>query len=218
MQDLTGQKFNYLTVLKLDHKKRYCYKGLSQGFHYFWLCKCDCGNKVVVDGTHLKNGHSKSCGCYKAKRTSETHTTHGLSNSRINRIYRKMKGRCYNSNNPKYYCYGARGITICDEWKNDFKAFYDWSIQNGYKDNLSIDRIDVNGNYEPSNCRWATNLQQANNKTINHYLIYNNEKHTIAEWSRITGFPKSSISYRIKKNWTIKDILTKPIRGSKCQK
>lgn len=148
--DLTGKRFGKLTVL---------HRGVN-GKKVQWVCKCDCGKVTTVQGINLTNGHTRSCGCL----ISESNTKHGQWNTRLYRIYHAMKQRCYNSNCAPFPHYGGRGITICPEWKNDFQAFHDWAMSHGYSDELTIDRIDVNGNYEPGNCRWTTKTWQSFNR------------------------------------------------------
>lgn len=136
---------------------------------------------------------------------------HGLSNTRLYRIWLQMKNRCYNSKTERYSDYGGRGITVCDEWKNDFKAFYDWAMLNGYRDDLSIDRINNDENYEPSNCRWATNIEQARNSRHCHMIVFNGETHCISEWSEITGISIYVLRNRLRYGWTIERALTTPL-------
>lgn len=136
---------------------------------------------------------------------------HGLSKTRLYSIWCDMKKRCYNTKSRRYECYGGKGIKVCDEWLHDFSAFYEWSMANGYAENLSIDRINVNGNYEPSNCRWATIKQQQRNTTRNHFVTVNGETKTIAEWSEITGISEDVIKDRLNKlHWSEEDAVTIP--------
>lgn len=150
LQNFTDKKFNKIKVLRYAESV----KGRAK-----WECQCDCGTVFVAFGANLKNGHTKSCGCLRGGTP-----THGLSYTRLFKLMNGMKNRCYNKERWDYKYYGGRGITICNEWLNDFQAFYDWAMENGYSDNLTIDRIDNDGKYEPSNCRWATQTEQNKNK------------------------------------------------------
>jgi hypothetical protein len=135
----------------------------------FGLYKCGfCGTEFRANTYDINRGKTKSCGCYNKRRVSETHKTHGLGHTRLYKTWRYIKRRTLNPKNKNYKDYGGRGITICDEWKNDVKSFYDWAMSNGYEENkgLSIDRIDNDGNYEPSNCRWVTQTMQCRNQRI----------------------------------------------------
>ena len=134
--------------------------------------------------------------------------THGLSKTRIYRIWKQMRHRCYKTYDSGYAKYGSRGITVCDEWKNDFLAFYEWAMANGYSENLSIDRIDNNGNYCSENCRWVDLDIQANNKRNNHFLTYKGKTQTIAEWSREIGLDYGTLWKRVKDGWSAERALT----------
>lgn len=187
--DLSNKKFGRLTVIKRVETER---KGQAR-----WLCKCDCGNTKIVQSYDLKSGNTQSCGCQRKE--NFVHSTHGHSRKRVYAIWKGMKSRCYNQNRKCYHDYGGRGIKVCDEWKDDFQSFYDWAMANGYTDDLTIDRIDSNGNYEPSNCRWADSIVQGNNKTDNVFIEALGEKHTLSEWSNITGIKYGTLYNRIVK-------------------
>ena len=158
--DITNKRFGRLVAISVDHKDKH-------GTEY-WNCVCDCGNKVVVRKNHLTGGKIVSCKCYQKEQILKgTRKQNGLYNTRINRIWKNMKNRCYYTKHPEFKYWGGRGITVCPEWKESFLQFYDWAMSHGYQDNLSIDRIDVDGNYCPENCRWTTASQQALNKRKN---------------------------------------------------
>lgn len=135
---------------------------------------------------------------------------HGLRHTRLYRIWLQMKNRCFNTKTLRYIDYGARGITVCDEWRNDFKAFYDWAMSHGYSDELTIDRINNDGNYDPTNCRWVTVRQQNRNSRHNTLLTLNGETHCLSEWSELTGLSKACIQNRLKYGWTVEETLTRP--------
>lgn len=156
INDLTGKKFGRLTVIK--------YYGSNKHGRALWLCQCDCGNTKIVLGNSLNSKLTLSCGCYNKEIIKKCNSKHNMAYSKLYKVWQGMKTRCYNKN-FMYYCnYGGRGITICDEWKSNFSNFYEWSINNGYEEGLTIDRINNDGNYEPSNCRWVTRAEQNRNK------------------------------------------------------
>lgn len=198
--DLTGQRFNRWVALSYEGDAR-------------WLCKCDCGTIKKVHRSHLKSGKSKSCGCLSREIASNSicmrNKTHGLyeSNLRLYNIWHSIKQRCYYDKNINYRNYGGRGITLCDEWLNNFKSFYDWAMKNGYDKNAprgkcTIDRIDVNGNYEPNNCRWVTQKQQSRNKRTNRFITCNGETKTIADWCEEKGLCHTTICDRLKAGYS----------------
>lgn len=207
IEDLTGQRFGRLTAIR--------YAGKSAGKQTLWECRCDCGNTTIVQQQNLKNGHTKSCGCYSVELCTERTKTHGESSTRLYTIWHDMISRCYSEKHHSYCNYGGRGISVCDEWKSDFLNFKKWAIENGYEKNLSIDRIDTNGNYCPGNCRWATNRTQANNTRRNLYYTVNGEKDTLSNICRKNNLPYVTISSRVRNGWSIEKAISTPIKGMK---
>lgn len=208
--DLTGQKFGRLTVIsratkdELLNKKRYN--------QVFWKCLCDCGNIKFVSGGHLRDGHTKSCGCLHDENAKLATRKHGMTNTRLHHIWTNMLQRCFNVKNPKYKNYGARGIKVCKEW-TEFLNFYNWAVNNGYKKELTIDRINVDGNYCPENCRWVDSIVQMNNRTDNRWITYQGETHTLAEWGRLLGEKGELFKSRIAKGWEITQAFEVPFNS-----
>ena len=198
--DLTGRRYGKLVVLNRDEN--------NKGRNVKWVCVCDCGSQTTVCGNDLKAGKTVSCGCL---RKEGSHRTHSMSRTRLYRIWGNMKSRCTNSNVKQYKDYGARGITVCQEWMDSFETFKEWAMANGYSEELTIDRIDVNGNYNPSNCRWITRKEQSLNRTDNHWLNYKGETKTIAEWSAITGIHRATIESRLRNGMTTEQALEKAL-------
>lgn len=154
--DLTGQRFGRLVVIERA--------GSSTSGFALWRCRCDCGKEIVVRGPLLRNGTTKSCGCFRSEVSRDSNTTHGQYGTRLYRIWYAMKTRTTNPHSENYKNYGGRGITVCPEWLNDFAAFQMWALSHGYQDDLSIDRIDNDKGYSPDNCRWATAKEQRHNR------------------------------------------------------
>lgn len=212
LDDLTGRRFGRLVVLKRAED----IKGKTA-----WECLCDCGNIKCVKASNLKRGKTRSCGCYATEvkaAEGRRRKKHGGFGTRLYRIYRGMWQRCYDKNVRQYSRYGGRGITICDEWMGDdgFENFRDWSLENGYSDTMSIDRIDNDCGYSPNNCRWATNKEQMNNRRNNVFLEVNGVRHIMAEWSDITGICRSTIKARHRAGWSDTDIITKNVDEGRC--
>ena len=203
-----GKTFGRLTVQEFSHR----IPG-KKGYRYYFKCKCECGNETVVRIDQLKAGTIVSCGCYakdiNRERAKYLNRSHGLTNTRLYIIWSDMKARCYNPNNNSYLQYGGRGIKICDEWINDFKTFYDWAMDHGYRENLTIDRIDHEGNYCPENCRWTDQKNQQSNRRDNIYITYTEDysdigkgkiyhTYTQSDWARIINIDHKIIEYHLK--------------------
>jgi hypothetical protein len=173
-----GQKIRFLTILEVfkRNKKWVC------------KCKCDCGNIKIIDKSSILLGKTQSCGCYNKKRVHETHSKGNFTKTRLYTTWENMKARCYNPNNPQFHNYGGRGIIVCEEWKDDFLKFRKWAISNGWdethkKFEISLDRINVNGNYEPTNCRWVSYKIQVNNQRKSRRWLYDGVSYTLLELS-----------------------------------
>lgn len=216
IKDLTGQRFGRLQVVS--------HQGSNKFQKAIWLCQCDCGNTKVVIGSKLLIGETQSCGCYGIERrteaTKKSNTKHGHKNTNLYDLWHNMKLRCYDKNQPNYKNYGGRGITVCNAWKDDFMSFHDWAKNNGYTgikgDNginiLTLDRIDVNGNYCPENCRWITTQEQANNRRSNRLFTYNNETKTISQWATHFNISKKLVYNRLHNGWECLRALTTPLQ------
>ena len=202
VKDMEGKRFGRLTVLyRMENDKHR---------NAVWMCRCDCGVEKPIVGNALRKGVVVSCGCYHRDRVTEMFTTHGMSKTRIRNIWNHVKQRCINPNNDAYKYYGGRGICICEEWKS-FPAFLEWSMNNGYDEDLTIDRIDTNGNYEPNNCRLVSRKVQQNNTRHTRLYTINGETKSIAEWCRKYGVPHERVRVRVvDKGWDIEKALTTP--------
>jgi len=190
--------FGRWTVICEDEPRMYKGRRLRR-----WVCRCECGTERSVSEHCLKLGQSKSCGCYHSdimRDVSKCNITHGMADTRLYRIYKHMVCRCTNQNDIRYSKYGARGISICEEW-DTFEKFAEWALNNGYNENLSIDRIDVNLGYTPDNCKWSTPFEQAVNKTNTHYVEFRGERKSIAEWAKEYGMPYKRLHKRIQSGW-----------------
>jgi hypothetical protein len=197
--DLTGQTFNYLTVLE---------KATQRGHYSYFQCKCKCGTIKEVRGSNLISQQTKSCGCL----LKETLTKHGKTGTPAYLSWKAMNTRCNNRKFPRYIDYGARGIRVCDRWrgKDGFKNFFTdlGERPKGY----SLDRINNDGNYEPENCRWSDKYTQANNARSNNLITYKNQTKTLSQWARVMGLGRYTLSCRIYKyNWSIEKALMTPV-------
>lgn len=203
-----GEKYGRLTLVK---------ETVCTPKKHKWLCRCDCGNYKEVSIYQLKSGECKSCGCLRNEIATEqcySMARHNMARTRVYRIWGGMIERCTNPRSKDFKNYGGRGVSICDEWRN-FEGFKEWALSNGYEDTLSIDRIDVNGNYEPSNCRWITIRDQQKNRRNSVIVEYRGETHCLKDWAKITGIPYYTLHGRKQKGWNVSRMFETPVRGCK---
>ena len=206
-EDLTGQRFGRLTVIE-----RAPSKNITR-----WKCHCDCGNDIVTTANNLKRGHTTSCGCFREENRPNLKYKHGLKKSRIYEVWSKIKDRCCNEKNKSYPRYGGRGITMCDEWKNDPEAFAKWAYENGYRDDAeygecTVDRIDNNKGYSPENCRIVDLKVQSNNRRSNLWIEHNGERKTLAQWRDFFHLTQGQAHYYfVEKKMSIQEFIDKGI-------
>jgi hypothetical protein len=215
IKDITGQRFGKIVVLSIEKKDP------RQGV--FWLCACDCGQKTVAKGTAIRYGSVKSCGCGSReaairnfKDLIEKHRVPYPHSRKLKDLRTNMLARCYDPSNNRWKNYGGRGIKVCEEWLNNSRRFYDWVMANGYEPGLTLDRIDVDGNYEPSNCRFVGMIVQMNNTTRNRWLEWNGKSQTVSNWARELGVTRCAIQHRVDRRWSIEQIFTRPYRKSRA--
>lgn len=213
IKDITGQKYNKLTAIRYDHA--------DKNHHSYWLFKCDCGNEKIISANTVtkKNAEVKSCGCQnnEVRLSGDNRRIHGEHDTRLYKVWRSMRRRCNNANDKSYQkWYGSKGIKVCKEW-DDFRLFKLWALSNGYDENAeymqcTLDRIDVNGDYCPDNCRWVSMKVQANNKSTNRIIEWNGETHNLTEWADILNIPIHILKTRYYTNgWSIEETFGVPI-------
>lgn len=202
MKDLSNQVIGRLTVLGAISQDK---KGRLN-----WLCLCSCGNEIVVSSNNLRQGHTTSCGCYKMEQIKNANITHGMTHHPLRQTWNSMIQRCTNLNNKRFSNYGGRGISVCNQWRHDFKAFHDYVSQLPHcgEKGYSLDRINNNGNYEPGNVRWATRSEQANNTTNTRLLTYDGKTQRVIAWAEEIGISSKALNARLRRNWPLERALT----------
>lgn len=210
-QDLTGMRFGRLLVIEEAPQVK---RGVTR-----WRCLCDCGNEKVVTGSGLRYGETRSCGClhreFASKHMTKMHKTHGESRTPLYIKWQAMMHRCENPTDVNYKHYGARGISVCPEWRSSFISFRDWALSNGFSDGLEIDRIDVNKGYYPDNCRWVTHTENENNKRDNRIETYKGVTDTLANLCRRFNANYANICSRLYQGFTIEEAFEKPYRKTR---
>lgn len=210
--NITGKKFGRLLVISKAES--------SPSGKAMWNCICDCGRECIVDGWALRSGHTTSCGCFQKERVSKVNSTHGKSKSRLYAVWNEMRQRCENEKHVSYNLYGARGINVCQEWKN-FENFYEWAISNGYNElakrgNCTLERLDSNGCYCPSNCTWTSSKEQARNRRNTTRVVYNGELRVLSELCEEKNVNYHLVYARVVKlGWDIERALSTPRIGSR---
>lgn len=208
-KDMIGERIGRLVVTE--------FAGLDKYKRCLWKCKCDCGNECVVFGGHLRQGHTTSCGCVQAENRNSLilkNTTHGESRKRLYNIWYRTIQKCENPSHCKYQYYGARGISVCKEW-HDYATFAKWARANGYDESLTIDRINNDGNYEPSNCRWANMEVQSNNRRNNVLIAVDGVSHTMSEWSKIYEIPYKLLWSRLNSGWSFERAVKEGVHNAR---
>lgn len=207
--DITGQRFGRLVAVR--------YAESRNGAR--WLCICDCGNESIAATRSLRYGDTRSCGCGAREQAIANANAARIKrmvpyphSRKLKELIRNMIARCTKPDNKRWENYGGRGIKVCEEWSSNIREFYKWATENGYQPGLQIDRIDVNGNYEPGNCRFATVKEQMNNTTRNHFVEWAGERLTIAQWEDQFGWPRGRLQVRFNLGWTVERAMTQPPR------
>lgn len=202
--DLSGLRYGRLRVIN---------QAQNRGKKVMWNCICDCGNQTVVSSTHLRQGHTQSCGCLVSENASILFSTHGETDTALYRMWYNMKTRCNYEKSDHYRFYGARGIKVCEDWERSYELFRDWAISSGYVEGLTIERKDNDKGYNPDNCRFIPMRTQYYNTRRNHLMEYNGEVKTVAEWSEYAGIPYNTMLARVTRyGWTAEKAITTPVR------
>lgn len=213
--DLAGRRFGRLVVVEPFGRDK-------NNRAIIWKCRCDCGNVHHARSSSLNAGEVQSCGCLQRDIASQVNLTHGLSdregyNNRIYRIWRNMKQRCSNPNAAKFELYGGRGIKVCDEWL-DYEPFHDWAMASGYRDDLTLERVDRDGRYEPGNCIWASYKTQARNTGQNNLVTYKGETLPLVQWAEKAGIRYSTLRSRIFiYGWSVEKAIETPVRERRAK-
>jgi hypothetical protein len=208
IKSLIGNVYNRLVVISYSHTKKYVGNSGKGNYIVYWNCECSCGNTATIEGRKLKTGHTKSCGCLNQESRSSRGRHKEAGKTREYNIWAQMKMRCYNKNNHAFARYGGRGITVCDEWLNSFERFIQDMGRAPAKH--SIERLNNNNGYYKGNCRWASVIEQNNNKRNNVNIEYNNEIKTVSNWCRELGLNVKRTKYRIASGWSTKSAFELP--------